>query len=164
MKAKFNHWYNAIAATLLSLLGFSACSEIGGEEPVLYGSPNSEYQFKGNVTNEEAQPIKGIKAVMCFTADEKHYEHLDSAYTDANGNYVSEAASFEYTSPEYYVKEGKMKIVLEDVDGEANGGKFANDTIESKDMTVEKIKEGSGAWDWGTYEVTAKTKKLKKEQ
>lgn len=34
MKVKFLHWYNALAATLLSLLGFSSCgSEFGKDEP-----------------------------------------------------------------------------------------------------------------------------------
>ena len=32
MKVKFLHWYNALAATLLSLLGFSSCDEFGNEE------------------------------------------------------------------------------------------------------------------------------------
>ena len=63
MKVKFLHWYNALAATLLSLLGFSSCgSEI--DEPCLYGSPTSSFHAKGNVTAEDGTPIKGIKAVV----------------------------------------------------------------------------------------------------
>lgn len=54
------------------------------------------------------------------------------------------------------------KIFLEDVDGEKNGGTFANDTIEGKELTFKKIAEGSDAWDNGTYEVIG-NKKLKKK-
>ena len=64
MKVKFLHWYNALAATLLSLLGFSSCGEIGNEEPCLYGSPTSSFHAKGNVADEDGTPIKGIKAVV----------------------------------------------------------------------------------------------------
>lgn len=49
MKVKFLHWYNALAATLLSLLGFSSCGS-ENEEPCLYGSPTSSFHAKGNVT------------------------------------------------------------------------------------------------------------------
>ena len=54
MKAKFFNWYNALAASLLSLLGFSSCGENGpwGDEPVLYGTPSTAFEAKGNITAE----------------------------------------------------------------------------------------------------------------
>lgn len=163
MKTKISHWYNALAATLLSLLGFSSCGENGlGGEPCLYGSPTSDYLFKGNVTDQADQPIEGIKAVMCLDEGEDYPDYrLDSTYTDAKGNYETKKIDFKLGgSPDGYLKEGKLKIVLEDVDGQAHGGKFATDTIDSKDMSVEQTQKGDG-WYQGAYTITAKKKQLK---
>ena len=64
MKVKFLHWYNALAATLLSLLGFSSCgSEI--DEPCLYGSPTSSFHVKGNVTAEDGLLISRSSLDRC---------------------------------------------------------------------------------------------------
>lgn len=66
MKAKFFNWYNALAASLLSLLGFSSCGENGpwGDEPVLYGTPSTAFEAKGNITAEDGTPVEGIKAII----------------------------------------------------------------------------------------------------
>lgn len=164
MKAKFFNWYNALAATLLSLLGFSSCGENGpwGDEPVLYGTPSTAFEAKGNITAEDGTPVEGIKAIIASCRQSSytgkmHYTHIDSTYTDKNGNYTIKSGSSRPISEEY------TKILLEDVDGEKNGGTFANDTIEGKELTFKKIAEGSGAWDNGTYEVIG-NKKLKKKK
>jgi hypothetical protein len=48
--------------------------------------------------------------------------------------------------------------VFEDVDGEANGGLFAADSISSDAMAKEKVKKGDGNWYEGGYELTANAK------
>ena len=97
MKVKFLHWYNALAATLLSLLGFSSCDELGNEEPCLYGSPTSSFHAKGNVTAEDGTPIKGIKAVVVEDYGNAGCYRMDSAYTDSKGDYVTKAKSMDGT-------------------------------------------------------------------
>ena len=100
MKAKFFNWYNALAASLLSLLGFSSCGENGpwGDEPVLYGTPSAAFEAKGNITAEDGTPVEGIKAIIAgcqqssFTG-KMHYTHIDSTYTDKNGNYTIKSGS-----------------------------------------------------------------------
>lgn len=164
MKVKFLHWYNALAASIMSLLGFSSCgSEIGNGEPCLYGTPTSTYQLKGNVTAEDGTPIEGIKAVLIEDYAYDEAQRLDSAFTDSKGNYVTKEKDMTGTI-DYVKGEGRLKVVLQDVDGEANGGEFATDTIKSDGITVQKLKNGSGAWDWGFYEVTANGKMKKKAQ
>ncbi len=163
MKAKFFNWYNALAASLLSLLGFSSCgSGIWGDEPVLYGTPTTSYEAKGNITAEDGAPVEGIKAIIAGCqkssySGKMHYTHMDSTYTDINGNYTIK------TEGGWSVSEENIKILLEDVDGEKNGGTFANDTIEGKELTFKKIAEGSGAWDNGSFEIIG-NKKLKKKK
>lgn len=172
MKTTFNHWYNALAAFILSLLGFSSCGDNGGNgsDEVLYGTPTSVYHLKGHVTTEDGTPIKGIKAVLI--EDENGYNgrpydvrnimRLDSAYTDGEGNYATKDNSVT-GSIEQIKKKKKLKVVLKDEDGEANGGEFATDTILSDDITIKQIKGRDGAWDLGSYEITANGKMKKKQ-
>ena len=88
MKAKLTHWYNALAATLLSLLGFSSCGEngLGGGGECLYGTPTSTFQVKGNVTDEEGTPIQGIKTKVEVKYGGWAKDSI--AYTDSKGNYL----------------------------------------------------------------------------
>lgn len=157
MKARFCHWYNALAATLLSLLGFSSCSNDAAEDgnfELLYGTPTATFQVKGKVTNESGQPVKGILVVT-------QHGIKDSTYTDENGQFVS--GELATTSVDYMLKKGKLEVTFEDVDGNENGGTFANDTVTSKDITdVKQTKKGDGSWYLGAYELTA-NKQLKKK-
>ncbi len=162
MKAKFTHWYNALAATLLSLLGFSSCGE-NNDDPanmeLLYGTPTSTFQVKGNVTDEAGTPIQGIKAKV----EVKYggWANDNPAYTDSKGNYVLEKHSMTGTPTQK--EEGIIKVIFEDVDGEDNGGTFANDTVMGKDLTIKQVEKADGAWNQGSFEITANAKLKKKK-
>ncbi len=158
MKARFTHWYNALAATLLSLLGFSSCGENGlnGGNECLYGTPTSTFQVKGNVTDEEGSPIKGIKAKVEVGKGGLSKGNI-VAETDSKGNYVLDNALIGTPTS------SEMKVIFEDVDGDANGGTFANDTVQGKDLTIKQTSEKDGTWNLGSYEITANAK-LKKKQ
>lgn len=41
-----------LSATLLPVLGFAGCGN-PGDSPDLYGTPTSDYQFKGRVTDAD---------------------------------------------------------------------------------------------------------------
>lgn len=158
MKARFTHWYNALAATLLSLLGFSSCGENGlnGGNECLYGTPTSTFQVKGNVTDEEGTPIKGIKAKVEVGKGGLGKGDI-VAETDSKGNYVLDNALIGTPTS------SEMKVIFEDVDGDANGGTFASDTVQGKDLTIKQTSEKDGTWNLGSYEITANAK-LKKKQ
>lgn len=173
MKTTFNHWYNALAAFVLSLLGFSSCGNDGGGDgdiKMLYGTPTSSYHVKGNVTAEDGTPIQGIKAVLIVDEngyDERPYDArrivpLDSAYTDSKGDYATKDKGTSGTIDELKRKK-ILKVVLKDEDGGANGGEFATDTIQSEDLDIQQVKKRDGVWDLGSYEVTANGKMKKKK-
>lgn len=61
MKIRITNLYNVMAASLLSLLGFSSCDSEGGDEPCLYGTPRATYNIKGKVIDTDGKPINGIK-------------------------------------------------------------------------------------------------------
>ena len=124
MKVRFNRWYNAVLTALLSMLGYG-CST--SEDPTYvqeYGVPITEYQIKGQVTDEAGTPVQGIKTSLkeiFLSADEKlDFWGIDSIQTDASGRYQLNS----YGSNNY------KKLFVEDVDGEANGGEFLSDTLD----------------------------------
>jgi putative lipoprotein (rSAM/lipoprotein system) len=122
MKVRFNRWYNTVLTALLAMLGYG-CSE--SEEPeknvLMYGCIVAYYTINGTVTDEAGAPVQGIKTSvkMLFRQD---IVGMDSVQTDESGKYLlgfNEMMDNEYT-----------KLIVEDVDGEANGGEFLSDTLD----------------------------------
>lgn len=161
MKVTLNHWYNWMTGVLLSLLGFSSCSKNEIDDPgkmiCLYGVPTTHYILKGKVTDTDGKPINGVKVEVNEAYDDER-RHLEGpVYTDEKGEY-STAPGVTFDAQGSVL----LEATFEDVDGEANGGAFANDTVRGKDMTLKKISDGEGAFDRGTFEITAnKTMKRK---
>ncbi|MBR0263590.1 MAG: hypothetical protein IJQ60_06885, partial [Prevotella sp.] len=58
---------------------------------------------------------------------------------------------------------GSVKLIVEDVDGEANGGKFRSDTLDIDSSKAVKTAEGSGTWDMGIFELRTDIKMKKDE-
>ena len=120
----------------LSLLGLggaiSACGVFIG--PDMYGTPTMEYRVSGKVTDSQTgNPIPGIE-VESF-----HFLNgPQKVLTSDNGEFYVE--SLEFPSDEVMLK-------FSDIDGPLNG------EYESLEYNVrlEKVKDGSGAWDDGDY-------------
>lgn len=145
---------NRLLSGALVLLGFASCTSKNGDDdyPLEYGTPSVSYQVKGRVTDVNAKAIEGIRVIV-----KDKYEYLaDTLYTDANGEYKGkESVSGSLVG---------LKAVFDDVDGEAHGGMFASDSIDVEKMEKVKVKDGSGHWYAGGYELTANGQlKLKKE-
>ena len=74
----------------------------------------------------------------------------DTVYTTADGEF--ETCDMSVGSVE------SVRAVLTDVDGDENGGTFALDTVKFEEMKVDTIREGSGRWDEGEYELSFERK------
>lgn len=134
-----------VLSGLLALLGFSACSEEGGDNILPeYGTPTVDFQIKGQVTDVEGNPIEGIQVIT---------KPAYGVYTDAEGN-------FESSLLQNVAMEGKL--LFEDVDGEANGGTFQTDSASLQEAEAVQLEEGHGWYD-GRYEQTL-NKQLTKEE
>lgn len=162
MKVKLTHWYNWMTGVLLSLLGFSSCNKNEIDDPgnniCLYGTPTTHYIIKGKVTDTDGKPINGVKVEANDTYGDRRRPLTEPVYTDEKGEYSANGVGISSDGQGNIL----LEVTFEDVDGEANGGTFANDTVRGKDMTIEKVKNGDGAWNRGTYEITAnKTMKRK---
>ena len=150
MKKKWYRIANSSLSALLALLGFEACTgmENGGEE---YGTPTVDFHVVGQVTDAEGKPIEGIRVTTRGYYDFNDGTMEQTTYTDKEGRYATKEVKSIGIDP-------GMKVVFEDVDGEANGGLFAADSISSDAMAKEKVKKGDGNWYEGGYELTANAK------
>lgn len=150
MKKKWYRIANSSLSALLVLLGFEACTgmENGGEE---YGTPTVDFHVVGQVTDAEGKPIEGIRVTTRGYYDFNDGTMEQTTYTDKEGRYATKEVRSGWIDP-------GMKVVFEDVDGEANGGLFAADSISSGAMAKEKVKKGDGNWYEGGYELTANAK------
>ena len=159
MKVRFNRWYNAVLTALLSVLGFS-CSIDEPDEygPIImeYGTPYADYVFKGSVTDEAGTPIQGIKTSLksVFDNENEHYVlGLDSVETDISGNY-----QLKYVG----TQDRGLKIIVEDIDGEANGGEFLSDTLDIDYKKAVQTKKSDEFWYEGAYDISQDIKLKKK--
>ena len=125
MKVRFYRWYNAVLTVLLSMLGYG-CST-SSDEVVEYGTPYAEYRVKGQVTDESGVPINGIKTssknVVVSGISGVQGFGLDSVQTDASGQFAVSFRCFP-GNPE-------TKLIVEDIDGDANGGEFLSGLLKS---------------------------------
>ncbi|MBQ9650413.1 MAG: radical SAM-associated putative lipoprotein [Prevotella sp.] len=162
MKVRFNRWYNAVLTALLGLLGFESCDSPDeyGPIPCEYGTPCADYQISGIVTDESNSPIKDIKvsAKFVYQAIDGRVETygVDSTQTDGLGKYAFESRRF-YGDPD-------LKLIVEDIDGEGNGGDFKSDTIDIDYDNAKKVKEPAkgDSWSTGTYAINQDIRLKKK--
>ena len=116
--------------SLLMLLGFgsASCTEkstgIFGQTDA-YGTPTVSYTVKGRVVDTDMKPVQGIKATLNDGSD-----GIGCTLSDEEGVFSARGAMFGFALTE----DVKLTLVLEDIDGEANGS-FAD---ESLDVTIGK--------------------------
>lgn len=153
MEAKLQRLTRYLIATLLGLLGFSACSDDEEDNtPLMYGVPTADYIIKGTVTDEAGNPIEGLLVIPYFRQGTVDSSQYPTTTTDSDGAFkLDTLKGWDWVPP----------IVVADQDGEANGGHFIPDTLTYKDF--ERVPLGGGQeWHMGLFELEAEVK-LKKE-
>lgn len=163
MKVRFNRWYNAVLTALMSLIGYgcSSSDDPWGGGLCMYGTPHADYQFMGTVNDESGSPVKGIKvaAKNVYRSQDGAVVDtygVDSTQTDGSGKYAFETQRF--------ISDPDLKLIVEDIDGEANGGAFKSDTIDINFDKAKKVKEPDkgDSWSSGTFAITQDIKLKKK--
>lgn len=155
MKTKVYRLYCTVLSALLSVLGFSSCSS-DDDFPCEYGSPHADYIIDGIVTDEEGDEINGI-----LVSAESYGDFKDGRYWFNLASKKSDYAGGYYLSFQSSPESSYTKLIVQDVDGEANGGEFANDTIDIDYKSAVIVKEGEG-WNSGTYKITQNIQLKKK--
>ena len=129
---------------LLALLGVSATGCI---TPCMYGSPSADWSVKGKVIDEQGEGVEGLQVVVSnyfpnsaeviYDVNEKP---LDTLRTGRDGTYGLDGQGFPLN---------QLKIKVEDIDGEAGGGEFADVSLVLHDI---KFEDGKG-WYEGHAEI-----------
>ena len=155
MKTKLQRLTHYLIATLLGLLGFSACSDDEDEKDetlLMYGVPTADYIVKGTLTDEACNPIEGLHITSYL-----HYHKFDLskaplATTAKDGTFKLDTIKGMRIPP----------IVVADQDGEAHGGHFIPDTLTMNEFERIQLEDGTGWYD-GVIELKADIKLKKKE-
>ena len=153
MKVRFYRWYNAVLTALLSMLGYSCSSDDIMDEygvPVEYGCPYASYVVKGTITDEAGTPIQDIRVSAPY-GSQFDSQYAQIVQTDAQGT---------FTLNEFSTLRG-VEILVEDIDGEANGGEFQSDIISVETLPKTQV-EKDERWYEGKFEATANIKLKKK--
>lgn len=115
------------------------------------------FGVKGKVVTQDNRPLKNILIeIPNDINDSQPYKNIDIRYTDDNGLFEWKRQA----SP----KDQTFRFVIKDIDGDKNGGKFNNDTIDVK-FTLKQLSEsgGDGIWNYGSVTQNINIKLNKKE-
>ena len=136
MKTKVSNFANWLLMTVISLLGFSACTK--GEMKEMYGTPTFDYQADGRVVDEEGEPIEGIRVKV--TLGNRWSDKIDGTQVEGGVVYSGKDGSFEtkkFEQIEIY------SLTAIDVDGEENGGEFETQEVRIDTMRPTYSKGGT---------------------
>lgn len=157
IRKSFIRGINLVLATLLTLLGFSKCTE----PMVEYGVPNADYTVKGIVVNKsDKKPIKGIRIgfsrvypepVLMYGVMPQPYRSIKADTTDLSGAYKL-SDNFSIGESE----DGVLTVFVQDIDSTDNG--LFNDTTIQVDYKNVKATGKKTSWYDGEY-----TKEIKIE-
>lgn len=144
MKAKLSNATQWILTAIISLLGFSGCSK---EEQMvcMYGTPTADYKAEGSVTDEEGNPIEGIKVKVELRGYYNNPSETKSVYSGGDGQFIT---------PQYSNQE-IISLTAIDIDGGNNGGEFEDKTINLQGIKPTLDKSNADGWYQGvkTYNV-----------
>lgn len=109
--------------SVLYLLGFSAFPMLTScyGMPQDYPYPDEDPKIEGNVLTDDQKPIRGI-----LISTTKDYGASSRVYSNPEGGYT------------IYEESNTRKVVFSDIDGDANGGDF-----EQQSKTIEEVKANS---------------------
>ena len=78
----------ALSSSLLTLLGFSSCSD----NEVMYGMPFGSFEVKGAVTDDNGKPVSDAEIRVTLPELSSGIESLGTTHTGDDGNYdISES-------------------------------------------------------------------------
>lgn len=126
MKTKLSRTAQWLMTAIISLLGFSACSDEEKGMMCMYGTPTFDYQADGRVVDEEGNPIEGIQVkVSLRDVMNRQTEDGGTIYSGKDGSFKTDK----------YFEKMIFSLTATDVDGAKNGGEF-----DSQEIRVDMIK------------------------
>lgn len=122
---------------------------------LMYGVPTMNYMIRGQVHDDDGQPLGDIRVNMLeqnmmvvgdsLQGDPERvqtYLEETAVTTDKDGNFAFETSGRP---------QERVRILVRDVDGNENGGTFANRLVDV-DVTPEGLdRTNAGGWNQGTF-------------
>ena len=144
---------------ILALLGLGGCeaAEDIGDIKCMYGSPTVHYSVKGKVTDEKGKPVQGIEVTI-----EGQYQEEGVVINRPITQPRQSGADGTWSAEEGHLPYSTLLIRFKDIDGEANGGLFAEDSTTVAVNVVKDPKE-TNPWRVGDANISVPTIKLKKQ-
>lgn len=151
-------------AMLLAVLGIGGCQsleevdeQVGELTMVAYGVPTVHYSINGKVTDEKGKALEGIQV----SVKSKRHGDNRSWYSDIISP-ISSDSKGKWEAEPRAMPTDTLQIVFTDIDGAANGGEFAADSVRVP-VNIEKDPKNNDAWYFGDAKVNVPTVKLKKK-
>lgn len=137
-----------ICAGALAVLGFG-CSDNGGKELCMYGTPTGYFEVKGAVTDEAGDPVDNAEIYVTSPEHQSGIYSFAKGKTDDKGDYLIETSDFPKT---------EIKVVCkpEDTDLEP-------DSVNVKVKFEKDRKHDKNPWNEGTAKATVNFKLKKKK-
>lgn len=139
---------------LLAVFGLSASSCI----PCMYGSPTADWTVKGKVIDEQGKGVPGLQVILGNRYEDsaeviydQNYWPLDTLTTGTDGMYGVDRGGFPIN---------RLQVDIHDIDGEENGGEYADVTLIIKDF---EFKDGDRSWYEGHAEINVPDIVVKKK-
>lgn len=146
------HTVNRILDKLVTLLGFSSVL-LAAQSCVEYGSPHAGYKLNVKVSDTSDNPLKGIRVI--YLPDGEQSWEKDTLYTDTGGIAAKDLGDRIYFNL-------NAELLIDDVDGDAGGGKFKSKTARGEEIRLVQTKKGDRKWYGGEFDIISEVK-LEKE-
>ena len=118
----------------------------------MYGTPTADYKAEGVVTDEDGNPIEGIKVRVELQSYINNSTEKKAVYSGDDGQFIT---------PKYFNLE-ILSLTATDIDGDKNGGEFEEKVINLQDMTPLLDKTDADGWYRGVYNYKVDFKLTKK--
>lgn len=144
-KLRLSAMISRVCVAVMALLGYS-CGDIGGDSPLMYGTPTGNWEIKGEVTDEANEPVADATIKITYPEANSSVYSVGVAKTDKDGFYVSAGRE----------SAGAFKVVC-----------IPNDESLKADSAVVKLEYSGGdkknSWYMGSASATVDFKLKKKE-
>ena len=144
--------FRKILAGVLALAGFSACGNNNGPQ-VEYGCPHASLKVNVKVLDEDGNPAGKTRLLLKNRENNMELSCVDTREDGTVSDTLHLFADFRLTSG--------ANVVYYGAENSEHSGKFKDDSVTVK---AEKIKEGDGKWEKGTYEMNINLKLTKKDE
>lgn len=148
-----NKAVSTILDKVLTILGFSSVLLAPQSCREEYGCPHADYKLNVKVSDTSDNPLKGIRVV--YLPDGEQSWDKDTLYTDASGIAAKDIGERTYFNL-------NAELLIDDVDGDAGGGKFKSKTAKGEEIHLVQTKKGDRKWYGGEFDIVSEVK-LEKE-